>query len=86
MREEIKKRFVGHCLRMSSEEHTNIYALYTSNVGKNKQQRPKTTYLDQISRYVSGDKHIKLTAEQIAKQATDKEYWMYHVVAPKKPA
>ena len=88
MREVIKKRqlqFTGHCLRMDSEENTNIYVLYTSNVGTNKQGRPHKTYLDQISEYVSGDKSVKHTAEAIAKLARDKTEW-YRVVAPKKLA
>ena len=88
MREIVKQRqlqFIGHCLRMDNEENTNIYALYTSDVGTNKQGRPNKTYLYQISEYVSGEKRVKLTAETISKIAKDKTEW-YHVVAPKKPA
>ena len=44
---------------MDKEEYTNIYALYKSEVGHNPVGRPKDTFLDQISRYLSGDKRIK---------------------------
>ena len=51
---------------------TNIYALYKSEVGQNPVGRPKETYLDQISKYVSADKRIKLTGDEIARKARDK--------------
>ena len=88
VRKLVRKRqlqFTGHCLRMNKEEYANIYALYKSEVGQNSVGRPKETYLDQISRYVSGDKRIKLTADEITRKALDKEVWN-HVVALKKHA
>ena len=88
IRDVIKERqlkFTGHCLRMDKEEYTNIYALYKSEVGQNPVGRPKETYLDQISRYVSGDKRIKHTADEIARKASDKEEWK-QIVVPKKHA
>ena len=78
-------KFTGHCLRMNKEEYANIYALYKSEVGQNPIGRPKETYLDQISKYVSGDKRIKLTADEIARMATDKGKWR-QIVVPKKHA
>ena len=57
---------------MNKEEYTNIYALYKSEVGQNPIGRSKETYLDLISKYVSGDKHIKLKADEIARMASDK--------------
>ena len=88
IREAIREghlKFIGHCLRMDKEEYTNIYALYKSEVGQNPVGRPKETYLDQISKYVSADKRIKLTGDEIARKARDKSEW-YRVVAPKQPA
>ena len=88
IREVIRERqlkFIGHCLRMGKEEHPNIYALYKSEVGQNSLARPKETYLDQISRHVSADKRIKLTADEIARIASDKSEWN-RVVVPKKLA
>ena len=88
IRELIRERqlkFIGHCLRMDREEPANIYALYKSEVGQNPVGRPRETYLDQISRYVTTDKRVKLSGEEIARKARDKSEWC-HVVAPKKPA
>ena len=68
---------------MNKEEYTNIYALYKSEVGHNPIDRPKETYLDLISKYVSGDKRIKLTANEIARLASDKGKWR-QIVVPKK--
>ena len=78
-------KFTGHCLRMNKEEYANIYALYKSEVGQNPIGRPRETYLDQISKYVSGDKRIKLTADEIARMASDKGKWR-QIVVPKKHA
>ena len=88
IRELVRERqlkFIGHCLRLNQEEPANIYALYKSEVGQNPVGRPKETYLDQISRYVTADKRSKLTVDEIAKKARDKSEW-YLIVAPKKPA
>ena len=35
--------------------------------GQNHVGRPKDAYLDQISKHVSADKHIKLTADEIVR-------------------
>ena len=70
---------------MDKEEPGNTYALYKSEVGQNPVGKPRETYLDQISRYVTADKRVKLSGEEIARKARDKSEWC-HVVAPKKPA
>jgi hypothetical protein len=88
IREIVRERqlkFTGHCIRMNKEEYTNIYALYKSEVGHNPIGRPKETYLDLISKYVSGDKRIKLIADEIARMASDKGKWR-QIVVPKKHA
>ena len=88
IRELVRERqlkFIGHCLRMDKEEYTNIDALYKSDVGQNPVGRPKETYFDQISKYVSADKRTKLTGDEIARKARDKSEW-YRVVAPIQPA
>ena len=86
IRELVRERqlkFIGHCLRLNQEEPANIYALYKSEVGQNPVGRPKETYLDQISRYVTTDKRSKLTVDEIAKKARDKSEW-YQIVALEK--
>jgi hypothetical protein len=79
-------KFVGHCLRMPPDEPANTYALYSSNNtdAKNK-EKPKRTYVDQISDYITQDKTIKLSAEEIIKYAKSKSDWKRIVAAPQKP-
>ena len=86
---EIRRRqlkFIGHTLRMPKNEPANIYALYKCEVKtSNRKGRPHSSYLDQISTAISGDKKIKLDAREITELAMDKEGWNKHIVAPNKP-
>lgn len=79
---ERQLKFVGHFLQMDIEEPANIYALYKSEVGQNPVGRPRDTCLDQISGYVSSEKCVKLSVEQISRKARGK---LFHVVTPHKP-
>ena len=63
--------FTGHCLRMNQDEPENIYMLYTSKIkNSNRRGRPKMSYIDQISTYMSSDKKGK-TVEEIRREATE---------------
>ena len=86
--EEIRKRqlqFIGHCLRLpDTEQPAHIYALYESNMGKQKVGRLKPTYNDQISKYIMS-RHIgKLTAKDIMQKAKDKDEWKALIDVPRK--
>lgn len=87
--EEIRRRqlkFIGHVLRMPSDEPVNIYSLYKSEVKtSNRKGRPRASYLDQISNHLSRDNKIKFDAREIKELAMDKNGWNDRVVAPKKP-
>jgi hypothetical protein len=64
----------------------NIYALYSSNNKNAKNKgKPKRTYVDQISDYVTQDKMIKLSAKEIIKYAKSKSDWKRIVAALQKP-
>ena len=81
--EIIRKRqlqFTGHCIRMDENEPAHIYALYTS-IDPAKRS---SGYVSQISSYMSRDKQIKFSAEEIVKLAKVKSSWNC-VVEPKKP-
>ncbi len=73
-------KFVGHILRMPETEPVRTYALYESKI-KDKREvgRPKTTYTDQISLYLSGDKQLPLTANVITEAAENKLVWNNHI-------
>jgi hypothetical protein len=90
IREIIRERqlqFVGHCLRMPEDEPANIYAIYTSNVGKPKQRgKPKISYYDQIAHYLCPDRKIKLSKDEIRKLAQTRGEWKSFIVAPNRPA
>lgn len=80
---ERQLQFIGHCLRMPSEEPANIYALYTSQVAaSHRRGRGNLSFLAQISSYLCSDSRIKLTAAEIAKYAKDKSNWNKLVAAP----
>ena len=85
----IRKRqlqFVGHCLRMATDEPANIYALYTSRMAKSRRRGTgRSQYIDQISEYLCSNRQAKLTAEEIAKIAVDKKTWFKVVAAPHQP-
>ena len=79
---EHQLQFIGHCLRMPSDEPANIYALYTSS---HRSEVPSRGYLNQISAYLTSDKRTKLTAEEITKYALTKSSWYKSIAAPKQP-
>ena len=88
---ERQLRFVGHCLRMQSDEPTHIYALYTrkeraTEIQTRRQGRPKRNYYDQIADYICDIKGLKPTPTEIVKAAQDRSNWRKIVVAPNKPA
>jgi hypothetical protein len=86
---EIRRRqlkFIGHILRMPTNEPANTYALYKSEIKtSNRKGRPRYSYLDQISTALTGDQKIKMDAKEIAELAMDKNGWNRRFVALNKP-
>ena len=83
--QERQLKFIGHCLRMSEDEPARIFALYKSEIGKN-QSGNRLTYIRQISNYITQDKNIKLSVEEIARFAKDKQSWKKIVAPHRRPA
>ena len=76
---ERQLQFIGHCLRMPSDEPANIYALYASNKAvKNRRGPGRQTNLNP-------EQSLRFTADEIAMYAKDKSAWKKLVAAPKKP-
>ena len=46
---------------------------------------PGLTYLDQISKYLSTDKTVRFSAEEIANYAKDKQLWNLSIAVHKLP-
>ena len=77
----------GHCLRMTKDEVANIYVIYQSKIRQsNCHGNPGLTYLDQISKYLSTDKTVRFSAEEIANYAKDKQLWNLSIAMHKLPA
>jgi len=87
---EIRRRqlkFIGHILRMPTNEPANTYALYKSEIKtSNRKGRPRYSYLDQISTALTGDQKLKVDAKEITKLAMDKDGWNNRIVALNKPS
>ena len=47
---------------------------------------PGLTYLDQISKYLNTDKTVRVSAEEIANYAKDKQLWNPSIAMHKLPA
>ena len=83
---ERQLQFIGHCLRMPSDEPANIYALYTSNKAvKNRRGPGRQTYINQVSANLNPEQSLRFTADEIAMYAKDKSTWKKLVAAPKQP-
>jgi hypothetical protein len=80
--------FIGHCLRLPSDEPANIYALYESQVRRDakgavwrKKGAPKKSYIQQVSLHLTGDKKLNLSASEIARQASNRTTWKKMIAA-----
>ena len=83
---EHQLQFTGHCLRMPKDEPANIYVIYQSKIRRsNRRGNPGLTYLDQISKYLSTDKTVRFSAEEIANYAKDKQLWNLSIAMHKLP-
>ena len=52
---------------MSNDEPAKIYVIYQSKIRRsNRRGNPDLTYLDQISKYLSTDKTVRFSAEEIS--------------------
>ena len=84
---ERQHQFTGHCVRMPKDEPVNIYVIYQSKIRQsNRCGNPGLTYLDQISKYLSTDKTVRFSAEEIANYAMDKQLWNLSITVHKLPA
>ena len=71
---ERQLQFTGHWLLMPKDEPTNIYVIYQSKIRwSNRHGNPGLTYLNQISKYLSTDKTVRFSAEEITNYAMDKQ-------------
>ena len=84
---ERQLQFVGHCLRMPEDKPSKIYIMHQSKLNEIKPMgKPRTTQYDQIALYLSKDKMVKPTLDEMTKRAINKSDWKLLVAAPKKPA
>jgi hypothetical protein len=84
---ERQLQFVGHCLRMPEDELSKIYIMHQSKLNEIKPVgKPRTTQYDQIASYLSKDKMVKPTLDEMTKWAKNRSDWKLLVAAPKKPA
>ena len=61
---------------MPKDEPANIYVIYQSKIRwTNCHGNPSLTYLDQISNYLSTDKTVRFSTDEIANYAKDKQSW-----------
>ena len=59
-----KLQFTGYCFRMPKDEPANIYVIYQSKIRRsNDRGNPDLTYLNQISKYLSTAKTVRLSVE-----------------------
>ena len=84
---ERQLQFVGHCLPMPEDEPSKIYIMHQSKLNEIKPAgKPRTTQYDQIALYLSKDKMVKPTLDEMTKWAINRSDWKLLVAAPKKPA
>ena len=63
---ERQLQFNRHCLRMPKDEPTNIFVIYQNKVRQcNCHGNSGLTYFNQISKYLSTDKTIRLSVEEL---------------------
>ena len=73
---EYQLKFIRYCLHMPKDEPANIYVIYQSKIRRsNRHGNPGLTYLAQISKYLSTDKTVRFSAEEIANYTKDKQLW-----------
>ncbi|XP_066275382.1 uncharacterized protein [Branchiostoma lanceolatum] len=72
-------RFIGHALRLPTEEPFRIYALYVPTHGRRRPGRQKTSYLAYIQNLL-GDAEGDLSPEAITAMATDRRMWRGRVI------
>ena len=78
---ECHLQLTGHCLQMLTDEPANIYVIYQSTIRwSNFHGNPDFTNLNQISKYLSTDKTVRLSAEEIANYAKNKQLWNMSIV------
>ena len=83
---ERQLQFTGHCLRMTKDEPANIYALCQSKIRRsNRRWNAGLTYLDQILQYMSTDKTVRFSAEEIVNYANDRQLWNLSIAMHKMP-
>ena len=71
---------------MPKDEPANIYVLYQSKIKQSNQcKNTGLKYFDQISRYLSSDRAVKLLAEEITSYAKNKEEWNQNIAMHKYP-
>ena len=84
---ERQLQFTWHCLACQRMNQANIYVIYQSKIRRsNRCRNPGLTYLDQISKYLSTDKTVRFSAEEIANYAKDKQLWNLSIAMHKLPA
>ena len=80
-------QFPGHFLRMPKDEPANMSVIYQSKIRwSNRRGNPGLAYLDQISKYLSTDKTVRFSAEEIANYAKDKQLWDLSIATHNLPA
>jgi hypothetical protein len=83
---ERQLKFTGYCLRLQTEEPANLYMLYEYKINvKPKLERPRHTFLKQISNYLSRDAGPSLRVEEIVRYAKNKSDWKLLIAAPNPP-
>jgi hypothetical protein len=84
---ERQLQFTGHCLRMDTNEPTNIYALYNgSGTTSHRRGAPKRSYISQIATHICPQRVLKLSAIDIQGYAKKKEAWSKIIAVPKQLA
>ena len=70
----------------TKDEPANIYVIYHSKIRQSNHHRyPGLTYLNQVSKYLSTDKTVRFSAEEIANYAKDKHGWNMSITAHELP-
>jgi hypothetical protein len=76
-------RYIGHCLRRTTNEFVNMYALYTpkNGHGKRRRGRPRLTYAEYVAKLINNDEPP--TSDEIRKAAANRKHWLDIVIACK---
>ena len=71
---------------MQKDEPANFYVIYQTKITQsNDRGNPDLTYVDHISKYLSTDKTVRFSAEEIVNNAKDKQVWILSVAVHKLP-